>query len=255
MPNQFGGYDYDRYCILEEHPDSFGAKLRTGDRLGEDGGYTGGGLLGPGRVSVRGTIRVPPSGTPNIREIWRELRAAHLPGTPRPLRISRYFGESHIWAEVEGFADAYSAGQNFIAARAFEVTFFTADPSIYHDQEQGPQNLALGAFISGTVTQLGTTNVNNPGYRPAQPVVDLTINHPGTVSITTPNGNRFELYANQTGTYSINTRERYVTRNLANYHYRYDGEMPTLEPGQTSITLQTDHGTASNPRIRFFARD
>jgi hypothetical protein len=243
MPNQFGGYDYDRYCILEEHPDSFGAKLRTGDRLGEDGGYTGGGLLGPGRVSVRGTIRVPPSGTPNIREIWRELRAAHLPGTPRPLRISRYFGESHIWAEVEGFADAYNAGQNFIAARAFEVTFFTADPSVYMDGEQS-MPLAVGANI-----------VNNPGNRYAEPVVSFSVTHPGTVTLAHDKGTQ-KIVAHLAGTYSVNSRERFITRNTADYFYGWDGVYPQLRPGQTSLSLSiTAPGTATNASMRYFPRD
>jgi phage-related protein len=131
----------------------------------------------------------------------------------------------------------------YIGARGFEVSFYLADPYTYQNQEQGPQTLGVG-----------TTNVYNAGKSPAAPVINMTITHPGTVTIQSQPG-AFEIYANLTGTYSVDSYNRFVTRNTANYHYRWDGVFPQIAPGQTSLFLSVTHGSVSNVTARWFARD
>jgi hypothetical protein len=243
MPNKFGGYDYDAHCILTDSPEGRNAKLRGGDRIGEHGGYTGGGLQAAGRMTVGGIIREPASGTPNIRQLWRSFEAAHMPGTPQPLRLD-YVGEGFAWAEAEGVADIHGGPTPFVGARQFEITFYLADPFLYENQEQGAQSLTVGA----------STNINNGGSRYASPVINFNVTHPGTVTVTSDAG-QMEVYANLTGTYSIDSFNRFVTRNASSYYYRWDGVMPSLKPGQTTLALTVTHGTVSAATARWFNRD
>lgn len=243
MSNKFGGFDYDaNSVILTDSPESRSAKLRAGDRLGENGGYTGGGLQAAGRLTIGGVIKTPNSGTPNIKELWRTFEAAHQPGTPRPLRLD-YFGEVFAYAEVDSITEVHGSPP-FIGARQFEVSFYLADPYWYENGEQGPQSLNVS----------GQTNINNGGSRYASPVVSLTVTHPGTVTVTSDAG-AFSIYANLAGTYSIDSYNRFVTRNTANYHYRWDGVFPSLRPGQTTLNLSVTYGTVSAASARWFARD
>lgn len=254
MPNKFGGFDYDaNHVILTDSPESLSAKLRVGDRVGEDGGYTGGGLQAPSRFTITGVVHVPAAGTPNIRQLWRALKDAHQPGTPRPLRID-YIGELFLYAEPEGITDVHASGSPFIGARQFEVTFYCADPFWRQNQEQGPQTLTLSPFISGNIKQLGTTNIFNGGSRFADPTISFEVTHPGTFAFTHDAGS-FELYANLPGTYTIDSHNRFVTRGAASYHYRWDGVLPQLRPGQTSIVMQSTYGTAINPRASWFNKE
>ena len=242
MPNKFGGYDYDaNNAIITDSPESRNAKLRAGDRIGEHGGYTGGGLQASGRLTVAGVLYPTVSGTPNIRELWRDFEAAHQPGTPKPLRLD-YLGEGFLWAEAESVVEIHGSPP-FIHARQFEVSFYLADPFFYTNQEQGPQNLTIGS-----------TNILNDGSRPASPLINVTVTHPGTVGIT-HYGGAFELYANLPGTYAIDSYNRFVTRNTANYHYRWDGVFPSLSPGQGNLFLSVTHGSVSAANARWFNRD
>jgi hypothetical protein len=245
MPiNKFGGYDYDaNNVIITDSPESRSAKLRAGDRLGEPGGYTGGGIQSAGRITMGGVIHEPSTGTPNIRQLWRQFEAAHQPGTPQPLRLA-YFGEVFAWAEPESITEVHGSPP-FIGARQFEVSFSLVDPFWYENQEQGPQSLTVG----------GTTSINNGGSRSASPVINLTVTHPGTVTLTSPNGDQFQIFANLTGTYSIDSYQRFVTRNTANYHYRWDGVFPSLAPGQTNLGLSVTYGSVSSAVARWFNRD
>ena len=243
MPNKFGGYDYDTYCIITDSPESRSAKLRAGDRLGEAGGYTGGGLQGVGRITIGGVIRPPVSGTPNIRQLWREFEAAHQPGTPKPLRLD-YFGEVFAWAEPEAISEVHGSPP-FVAARQFEVSFYLADPHWYENQQQGPVAITPGVALG----------INNGGSRYAAPVIDFTVTHPGTVSITI-DGNVTYVYAHLTGAYSVDGYNRFVTRNTASYYYNWDGDMPTFKPGNVSLYLQVSSpGTVTSATARWFNRD
>lgn len=243
MPNKFGGYDYDAHgVVITDSQKTDGVKLRQGDRLGEPGGYTGGGIKGALRVTLTGVLLPSVTGTPNIRERYREFEAAHQPGTPRPLRIE-YYGETFVWAEPEPVVEVKGSPTPFIGARAFEVSFYCADPYVYQNGEQGPQVLGLGS-----------TNINNGGFSPAAPVINLVVTHPGTVTLQSDAG-AFEIYANLTGTYSIDSYQRFVSRNTANYHYRWDGVFPSLKAGQTTLFLSVTHGSVGAAQVRWFNRD
>lgn len=243
MANKFGGFDFDaNFCILTDHPESRSSKLRTGDVLGDHGGYSGGGLDGSSQITVGGYVKVPSSGTPNIIELWRRLEAACKPGTPLPLRLS-HMGERFMWAE-RGNINEVHASPGYIGARRFEIEFVLADPYFYQNQEQGPQVLTVG----------GSTNVFNGGNRDALPRVQFLVSHPGTVTLAM-NSRSMSIFANLPGTYVVEARDQYITRNTASYFYRWDGQMPTLAPGNNGVLLTMTHGTASAATIRFHARD
>jgi hypothetical protein len=242
--NKFGAFDYDQHnAIITSDAKPQSGKLRTGDRVGEAGAYTGGGLRASERITIAGVIYPTPVGTPNLYELWDDLYAHHQPGTPQPLRL-KTLGEKFIWAEVESVIEV-QASPPFINARQFEVSFFCADPHRYHEQPQGPQNLSLN----------GSTNILNGGKSPAAPVVSLTISHPGTATVQTNSG-AFKLVAHQTGVYAIDSDERFVTRDVVNYHYGWDGVFPSLPPGNASLSLSiTAPGTISAAVARWFNRD
>lgn len=243
MANSFGSYTYSAsFIVLESHPEQRTTKLRSGDRLGEHGGYSGGGLQAPSRLTLEGVVFTPHIGTPNIRELWRGFEAAHKPGAPQQLKLD-YFGERFIWAEVESVAEVH-ASPPLIGARQFEANFYCVDPCWYENQEQGPQSLSVGA----------STNINNGGSRYAAPTINIVVTHPGTISITSDAGT-MELYCNLTGTFSVDSYQRFVTRNTANYWYRWDGVFPSLEPGATTVALGVTWGSIASASIRWHNRD
>lgn len=242
MPNRFNGYDYDAHnVILESHPETRTAKLRQSDTAGRDGAYSGGGLVAGGRLLVAGVLQEPRGGSPSIRSLWREFVAAHNPGTPSPLTLE-YFGDRFAYAEVESVQEVQGS-PGFVSARGFEVSFSLADPFWYSETEKS-QSVLIGS----------NTNFDYDGTVYGVPTIDLFFAHPGTATITHSDGDQFLLVGHIVGTYSINSRQGFVTR-AGGYHHHWDGVFPRIDASNPQIFLFVQHGTVSTAIARWRDRD
>lgn len=243
MANRYGSYDYDQYgVILESYPEARSAKLRQSETAGRDGMYTGGGLVAGTRLVMSGVLKVPAVGTPNIRQLWRQFVAAHNPGSPSPLTLEYFGADRFLYAEVESWQEVQGSPP-VVDARQFEVNFSLADPFWYSQTEK------TRAMTTGVAA-----NLDYDGTVYGVPTIDAVVTQPGTVTITHESGDQFSLVASLPGTYSINTRQGFVSR-AGGYHNNWDGVFPRIDEDNPQLLMSITAPGTVTATVRWRDRD